>query len=88
MICPCCKRAIPRARSIEDRRLVQDTERAQNAIVACDRALINPWFSGIRDAIESERQRLTVMLTDSRLLWSTYRRSDKDKPYFEERMAA
>ena len=93
-ICPCCKRAIP-APKTQDKRLAQDIAKVEAAILACDRACTKPFFSStincmgeptadraMLEAISSERKRLARALTDHKLLWSMYRRSDKKEPYY------
>jgi len=81
-ICPCCKRAIPQPKNTLDKRILQDLERVNAAIRACESALSNPFFADAIDAIKAERLRLNRALTDHRLLWSLYRRADKKPPYF------
>lgn len=82
-ICPCCKRAVPVAKTMQDKRLTQDLERVAFAISVCEDALTNPFFANITEAVRQERTRLNLALTDHRLLWTLYRRSDKKEPYFE-----
>jgi hypothetical protein len=87
-ICPCCGRKIIAKKSSApkiDRRLAQDLERANAAIAAlatCEQRL---GLSGPewRFAIESETRRMQRALTDHRLLWSIYRRTDKTAPYWQ-----
>jgi hypothetical protein len=77
-----------------DKRLEQDIERAQAAISALataesrwrmrDEPTPSPEaIASLRQAIESESRRMTRALTDHRLLWSIYRRTDKTTPYYE-----
>jgi hypothetical protein len=86
-ICPCCGRKIIAKKSSApkiDKRLEQDIARANAAISAlatCEQRL---GLTGLewRQAIESETQRMQRALTDHRLLWSIYRRTDKTAPYY------
>lgn len=87
-ICPCCHRRIPAPRKAAtpkiDKRLEQDIARANAAISAlatCEQRL---GLTGLEwhQAIESESRRMTRALTDHRLLWSIYRRTDKTAPYY------
>jgi hypothetical protein len=93
-ICPCCKRRIPAPKSPIDKRLEQDIARANAAIAALataegrwrlrDEPTPSPQaIASFRLAIESESRRMQRALTDRRLLWSIYRRSDKSAPYYE-----
>ena len=96
-ICPCCKRRIPASRktATTDKRLEQDIARANAAIAAlataegrtrlrvCNEPTPLPEaIVSLRQAIESESRRMTRALTDHRLLWSIYRRTDKTAPYY------
>ena len=68
-----------------DKRLEQDIARANAALAAlatCEQRL---GLTGpeCRFAIDSESRRMQRALTDHRLLWSIYRRSDKTTPYYE-----
>lgn len=96
-VCPCCKRRIPTSRvcSKTDKRLEQDIARANAAIAALAtaegrtrlRVYNEPTpspeaIASLRSAIESETKRMTRALTDHRLLWSIYRRTDKTAPYY------
>jgi hypothetical protein len=88
-ICPCCHRRIPAKRKAAtpkiDKRLEQDIAKAQAAIAAlatCEQrlGLTGPEW---RFAIESETRRMQRALTDHRLLWSIYRRTDRTQPYYD-----
>ena len=85
-ICPCCKRKMPAPRAVagQDKRLAQDLGKARAAIEACARAEGNPFFANVIVAIADERARLTRALADLRLLWSIYRRAEKNTaaPYY------
>src|ERR1700676_990157 len=101
-ICPCCGRKIIAKKSSalkSDRRLEQDIERANAAIAALataesrwrmrDEPTPSPEaIASLRQAIESESRRMTRALTDHRLLWSIYRRTDKTTPYYESQPVA
>jgi hypothetical protein len=78
-----------------DKRLEQDIARAQAAIAAlataenrytlrsvCETPSPEE-LASLRQAIDSESRRMTRALTDHRLLWSIYRRTDKTAPYFD-----
>jgi len=67
---------------MQDKRLTQDLERVALAISVCEDALSNPFFANIAEAVRQERMRLNLALTDHRLLWTLYRRTDKKAPYF------
>lgn len=98
-ICPCCHRRIPAPRKSAsapkiDKRLEQDIGRANAAIAALatadsrwrlrDQPTPSPEaMAALRQAIESESRRMTRALTDHRLLWSIYRRTDKTTPYWQ-----
>lgn len=83
-----------------DKRLEQDIARAQAAIAALATAESRhalrsvcetpspEYLSTLRDAIESETRRMTRALTDHRLLWSIYRRTDKTAPYYLKSVSA
>jgi hypothetical protein len=96
-ICPCCKRRVPAPRksATTDKRLEQDIARANAAIAALataeGRTRLRVYnepapspeaIASLRQAIESESKRMTRALTDHRLLWSIYRRTDKTAPYY------
>jgi hypothetical protein len=97
-ICPCCHRRMPAPRKTAktDKRLEQDLARANSAIAAlatagsrqtmrvCAEPTPSPESAAaLRAAIESETRRMQRALTDHRLLWSIYRRTDKSAPYYE-----
>jgi hypothetical protein len=88
-ICPCCKRRIPTPRKAAqqkiDKRLEQDIARANAALAALATCEARLGLTGPewRQAIESESQRMQRALTDHRLLWSIYRRTDKTAPYWQ-----
>jgi hypothetical protein len=79
----------------KDKRLEQDIARAQSAIAALNTAENRILFrsfnepapspealASFRQAVESESGRMQRALTDHRLLWSIYRRTDKTAPYY------
>jgi len=82
-----------------DKRLEQDLARAQAAIAALATAESRhalrsvcetpspEAIASLRQAIESESRRMSRALSDHRLLWSIYRRTDKSKPYYESPVA-
>ena len=84
-----------------DKRLEQDIARAQSAIAALttaeNRILFRSFnepapspeaLASFRSAVDSESRRMTRALTDHRLLWSIYRRTDKTAPYYESQPVA
>jgi hypothetical protein len=82
-----------------DKRLEQDIARANAAISALataesrwrlrDEPTPSPEaLASWRDAISSESRRMQRALTDHRLLWSIYRRTDKTTPYYESQPVA
>ena len=80
-ICPCCKRALPVKRTTEDKRLTQDIAKCAAAILACENAMTNPFFSDAVDAIMAEAVRLNETISDPSKLWRMYRRADKKPSY-------
>lgn len=98
-VCPCCGRKIIAKKSSApklDRRLEQDLGRANAAIAALATAESKLVFrsfnesapspealASFRAAVASERKRLSLALSDHRLLWAIYRRTDKSTPYYE-----
>jgi hypothetical protein len=92
-ICPCCKRRMPAPRKAAtkiDKRLEQDIARANIAVAALATCELRLGLTGPewRAAIESESQRMQRAITDHRLLWSIYRRTDKTTPYYESQPVA
>jgi hypothetical protein len=97
-ICPCCKRRMPAPRKspAPDKRLAQDIARANAAIAAlataesrhtmrvyCELTPSPESVAALRVAIDSESRRMQRAVTDHRLLWSIYRRTDKTTPYWQ-----
>jgi len=91
-VCPTCKRRIPGPKRTEDKRLAEDRVKAKRSLAVLESCLANPWYFDLSDAIREEQERLVRALSDTRLLWTIYRRADKGKlpPYYqtEERIAA
>jgi hypothetical protein len=82
-----------------DKRLEQDIARANAAIAALataesrwrlrDEPTPSPEaLASFRQAVESESRRMQRALSDHRLLWSIYRRTDKTTPYYESQPVA
>jgi hypothetical protein len=81
---PCCQRKVPAAKASgpADRKLKEDTRRAELAIAVCIRQAANMEFSpALRESISDEAERLHRALVDLRLLWSIYRRRDSGPTY-------
>jgi hypothetical protein len=84
-VCPTCKRKMPSPKLTEDKRLVEDRLKAKRSLAVLESCLGDAWYFDLADAIRDEQERLIRALSDSRLLWSIYRRADKGKlpPYYE-----
>lgn len=81
-ICPTCNRKIMPVKTKLDKRIVQDIEKASNALHILGSSLADSQFYNIRAAILSEITRLTRAQTNYKLLWNIYRRSAKGTPYY------
>jgi len=76
--CPTCHRKFTAPRTV-DKKLAQDMARAEQAIFILE--TYHADSPAMHEACELEAQRMRRALTDHKLLWSIYRRSDKASGY-------
>lgn len=77
-VCPACNRRFSTTQP-HDKKLAQDIARANAAITILD--TYSTTNVSLREACEMEAVRMRRALTDHRLLWTIYRRSDRATGY-------
>lgn len=84
-VCPTCNRRMPVAKVTMDKRIVADVERAEKAISSLVNCQTRSDLAApsMQKAIALELTRMRRAVTDYRLLWSIYRRTDKRGPYYD-----
>ena len=96
-ICPCCNRRVPAVKGTSKaaKKLSEDTQRAEAATRACERAMTwgdYPTDSTFNwglpntslvfiEACRDEVKRLRRAIAEPRILWAIYRRKDTGESY-------